>query len=122
VRAFDGTLWHVRNGEVLRAGNHTQQWARSVAKVEVPVGSDVEAVRAALHKAVERVVNSEEHSPNLLEDPTVRGIDALGEGTYTFTMHARVLPGTDYPINRALLECAREELITAGVLGAAPLG
>jgi small conductance mechanosensitive channel len=116
VRAFDGTLWHVRNGEILRAGNRTQQWGRAVAEVRVPVGSDVEVVRAALGRAATTVKTNDKYAPELLDDPVVRGVDAITAGSYTFTIHARVRPGHADEIMRALLAAAYEELLTAGII------
>jgi small conductance mechanosensitive channel len=119
VRSFDGTLWHVRNGEILRAGNHTQQWARAVAEVKVPVGSDVGAVRAALGRAVDGVSAERALTGELLETPNVRGVDAIGDGSYTFTLHAKVRPGADGDVARALLGRAHVELVRAGIIAAA---
>ncbi|QAY64690.1 mechanosensitive ion channel family protein [Xylanimonas allomyrinae] len=120
VRSFDGTLWHVRNGEILRAGNHTQQWARAVAKVSVPVGADVDTVRAALGRAVDVVSADPAMSAALIEVPSVRGVDALTDGSYSFTLHGRVRPGTDGDVARALLVQAQLELLRAGVIESTP--
>ena len=37
VRGIDGTLWHVRNGEIMRVGNQSQGWARAVMDIAVPL-------------------------------------------------------------------------------------
>ncbi len=116
VRAFDGTLWHVRNGEILRAGNHTQQWARAVAEITVPIGSDVDVVRAALGRAVDAVQGDAAHAANLLEPPSVRGVDSITDGAYAFTLHARVRPGTDGDMKRALLVASYAALRDAGII------
>ena len=115
VRAFDGTLWHVRNGEILRAGNRTQQWARAVATVRVPVGSDIDRVRSALGRAVDTVVADERFTADLMEAPAVRGVDELTDGSYTFTVYGRVRPGSDGEVANALLEQAQLELVRAGI-------
>ena len=116
VRGFDGTLWHVRNGEILRAGNRTQQWSRAVAEVKVPVGSNIDVVREALSRAVMTTQEDEGISAYLLEAPVVRGVDAITEGAYTFTMHAKVQPGRDGDVMRALLMAAYNELRTAEII------
>ncbi|MBO0609185.1 mechanosensitive ion channel family protein [Myceligenerans salitolerans] len=116
VRNFDGTLWYVRNGEILRAGNSTQEWSRAVAPVLVPVGSDVGAVRAALGRAVDRVQEDPETSSALLEAPSVRGVDNVDAFTLTFTLHAQVRPGEQWLIARALRVAAQEELLREGIV------
>ena len=117
VRSFNGTLWHVRNGEIIRAGNKTQQWSRAVAEIRVPAGSDRGAVRAALGRAVDAVTSDSDFYPILMETPSVRGIDALTDGNYLFTIHGKVRPGTDGDVSRALLDAAQLELVQAGILG-----
>jgi len=118
VRAFDGTLWHVRNGEILRAGNRSQQWSRAVAEVRVPVGSDRDAVRSALGRAIDDVVANSDFAPMLLETPSVRGVDRITDGYYYFTVHGRVRPGAQFDVMRALLDASHQELVHAGLIGA----
>jgi len=117
VRAFDGTLWHVRNGEILRAGNRTQQWSRAVAEVRVPVGSDRDAVRAALGRAIETVENNPDFGAMMLETPSIRGVDRITDGYYYFTLHGKVRPGSQWNVMRALLDASHEELTKCHILG-----
>ena len=37
MRDVNGTLWYVRNGEILRVGNLSQGWARVIIDLAVPV-------------------------------------------------------------------------------------
>lgn len=116
VRAFDGTLWYVRNGEILRAGNSTQEWSRAVASVQVPLGTDVDVVRAALGRAVDRVKNDPEVADSLLETPSVRGVDAVDRMGLTFTLHAQVRPAQQWLVARSLRVAAHAALLDAGVV------
>lgn len=116
VRAFDGTLWYVRNGEILRAGNRTQEWSRAVAEIQVPLGTDVDAVRAALGRAVDRVKNDPELADSLLETPSVRGVDAVDQGGLTFTLHAQVRPAQQWVVARSLRVAGHAELLNAGIV------
>jgi small conductance mechanosensitive channel len=117
VRSFDGTLWHVRNGEILRAGNKTQQWSRAVVDVLVPAGSDRDSARAALGRAVDAVAANPDFTSLMLETPSVRGIDKLADGHYNFTLYGKVRPGSDGDVARALREAAYQELTAAGIIG-----
>jgi small-conductance mechanosensitive channel len=122
VRAFDGTLWYVRNGEILRAGNRTQEWSRAVASVQVPLGTDVDAVRTALGRAVDRVKNDPELADSLLETPSVRGVDAVDQAGLTFTLFAQVRPAQQWVVARALRVAAHAALLNAGIVArSAPL-
>src|SRR5690625_1663690 len=42
VREYNGTLWYVRNGELMRVGNMTQLWARVLFDVKIDYDADVE--------------------------------------------------------------------------------
>ena len=35
LRAIDGTVWHVPNGEIRRVGNMSQHWSRALLDIEV---------------------------------------------------------------------------------------
>ena len=37
LRDVNGTVWYVRNGEILRVGNQSQNWARTVLDVSIPL-------------------------------------------------------------------------------------
>ncbi|WP_407318444.1 mechanosensitive ion channel family protein [Isoptericola halotolerans] len=116
VRSIDGTLWWVRNGEILRAGNRTQGWSRALAEVRVPVDADVDVVRSALGRAADAVAADPELAAEFLEPPSVRGVDAVTDFSMTFTLHAQVKPGVQWDVSRAMLRAAQAHLRGAGVL------
>ncbi|RYE78228.1 MAG: mechanosensitive ion channel family protein, partial [Myxococcales bacterium] len=64
LRDVDGTVWYVRNGEILRVGNQSQNWARSVLDVSVGYGENLSRVRAVLKDVAHE----------LWEDPAYTGV------------------------------------------------
>lgn len=116
VRSLDGTLWYVRNGEILSAGNFTQQWSRAIAEVRVPVDADLDVVRAALGRAADTVHEDPELAGVLLEAPWVRGVDAVTDLSASLTLLAQVRPGQQWEVSRRLRQAAQAELRRAGVL------
>src|SRR5690606_10611373 len=42
IRDVNGTLWHVRNGEIVRVGNLSQGWARAIIDLAVPYDTDTD--------------------------------------------------------------------------------
>ena len=45
LRDVNGTVWYVRNGEILRVGNMSQNWARTVLDISVAYGEDLARVQ-----------------------------------------------------------------------------
>ncbi len=42
LRGVDGTVWYVPNGQIVRVGNKSQRWSRTVLDVEVAYDTDIE--------------------------------------------------------------------------------
>ncbi len=59
VRDLQGTLWYVRNGEVLRVGNMTQGWSRAFVEVLVPPEQDVARAPEQLRGAAASLAEDE---------------------------------------------------------------
>jgi small-conductance mechanosensitive channel len=77
VRDIDGTLWFVRNGEILRVGNMSQGWARVIIDLAVPYASDVEAVQAELLRVAKALASSRKWRPVILEKPEAWGLESI---------------------------------------------
>ncbi len=77
VRDIDGTLWFVRNGEILRVGNMSQGWARVIIDLAIPYASDVEAVQAELLRVAKALASSRKWRPVILEKPEAWGLESI---------------------------------------------
>jgi small conductance mechanosensitive channel len=77
IRDVNGTLWFVRNGEILRIGNMSQGWARVIIDLAVPYDTDVEAVQdRILHTATDMATNTK-WKTRILEKPQIWGIESI---------------------------------------------
>ena len=77
IRDVNGTLWFVRNGEILRIGNMSQGWARVIIDLAVPYDTDVEAVQdRVLATAVDMATNTK-WKTRILEKPQIWGIESI---------------------------------------------
>jgi len=91
LRAGDGTIWHVRNGEVLRVGNSSQGQAVVTIPVTVPYDSDTDrAATIALEQAT-GVAESPKFEASIVEPPTLLGITDVAPGTITLGVQATVV-------------------------------
>jgi small-conductance mechanosensitive channel len=102
LRGIDGTVWHVPNGVVSRVGNRSQLWSVAVLDVDVAYDTDLVRARDLLHQAATVVCESEEFAANVIDPPTVLGVESLGADGVTIRLTVRVQPGTQWELQRAL--------------------
>jgi moderate conductance mechanosensitive channel len=79
VRDVNGTLWFVRNGEILRVGNMSQGWARVILDLAVPYDVDVEAVEAEMLRTAVELSQSGKWRSRVLERPEVWGLESISD-------------------------------------------
>ncbi|AOS62390.1 mechanosensitive ion channel family protein [Actinoalloteichus hymeniacidonis] len=102
IRDLGGTVWYVRNGEVLRVGNFSQ--GHAVAVIDLPLAhtSDVDA---ALQLALATAAEAAAQAPlaeNVLEAPEMLGVDQITSDTITIRLTVKVRPGKQWAVQRAL--------------------
>jgi len=88
LRDVEGTVWYVRNGEILRLGNKSQGWARAVLDIPVGYDEDVARVQQVMLDVARQLADDEQFGPLVLEQPEVWGIEAMTQDTVT--VHAAV--------------------------------
>ncbi|MCK9250114.1 MAG: mechanosensitive ion channel family protein [Solirubrobacteraceae bacterium] len=101
LRALDGTVWHVPNGEMRAVGNQSQHWSRSVLDVPVAHGQDISAAKAAIGRAAEAV---RENDAAVLEPPEVWGVQSIGPNGVTIRLVIKTTPSQQWRIMRLLRE------------------
>jgi small conductance mechanosensitive channel len=77
VRDVNGTLWFVRNGEILRVGNLSQGWSRVIIDLAVPYDADTEAVQARMLETGLGLTNDPKWRTRILEKPEIWGIESI---------------------------------------------
>ncbi|MEJ7795963.1 MAG: mechanosensitive ion channel family protein [Nocardioides sp.] len=78
VRDVNGTVWYVRNGEITRVGNMSQNWARTVLDVAVAYHEDLVKVRRVLDDVAHDLWEDEDYKGVIIEQPSVWGVQELG--------------------------------------------
>ena len=77
VRDVNGTLWYVRNGEILRVGNMSQGWARVIIDLAVPYDADVEAVQDRMLQTATDLATDSKWKSRVLEKPEIWGLESI---------------------------------------------
>ncbi|MDP9181887.1 MAG: mechanosensitive ion channel family protein [Actinomycetota bacterium] len=116
LRDLDGTVWHIRNGEILRVGNKSQGWSRAIVDVPLPVGTDVSAVREVLVGVARDMAAEPAFAEKVLEEPEVWGVESFGKEGLVLRLAQKTVPMAQWAVERELRE---RVLTTLGVDGLA---
>lgn len=120
IRDATGTLWYVRNGEILRVGNLSQGWSTAIVDVPVAVDEDAAKVIAVLEQVAADAAQDEEFADVLLDQPTVAGVNGVTATAMTVRMMAKTGTNQHWGVQRALLARSLTALAKAGVRSPAP--
>ena len=114
-----GTVWYVRNGEILKLGNQSQGW--STAIIDVPVAYDDAGKVMGILKEVATEIDADPAFKDiLLEKPAVAGVNAVTATTMSIRMMAKTAPNQHWGLQRTLLERSLRALGKAGVRSPSP--
>ncbi|MBK9696621.1 MAG: mechanosensitive ion channel family protein [Propionibacteriaceae bacterium] len=122
LRDATGTVWYVRNGEILRVGNQSQGWSTAIIDVPVAYDEDAAKVIGILEGVAAEIDTDAAYADVLLERPTVAGVNAVTATTMSIRMTAKTAPNQHWAIQRTLLERSLSALGKAGVRSPVPMG
>ncbi|MFP5022875.1 mechanosensitive ion channel family protein [Pseudonocardia phyllosphaerae] len=102
VRDVQGTVWYVRNGEILRVGNKSQGYAVAVVDLPVAYAADVDEAGSLAARVAEERVGRPDIAADVLEKPDMLGVEKVGPEGMTLRLTVRVSPGRQWAVQRAL--------------------
>lgn len=118
LRDADGTVWHIRNGEIARVGNMSQGWSRALVDVPLALTNDVEAVRELLIKVAAQLAAEPAWQDKVLEAPEAWGLESLGSSGVVLRLALRTTPPERGAVERELrdrvLRACREHEVALG--------
>ncbi|MCD5346951.1 mechanosensitive ion channel [Agromyces sp. H3Y2-19a] len=115
VRDVNGTLWFVRNGEILRVGNMSQGWARVIIDLAVPYDADVDAVEAELLRAATEMAHSSKWRSRIMEKPEVWGLESISADALVIRVVMKVRSSAKDDVARELRMRLKRALDEMGV-------
>jgi moderate conductance mechanosensitive channel len=115
LRGIDGTVWHVRNGEVVRVGNSSHGWARVVLDVPVAYGEDSERARALIEQVAAELTADPKWSEHVIDDPAVWGVEDVQANAYVLRLVVKTEPLQQWPVARELRERIMRTFTAEGV-------
>ncbi|MCK2199135.1 mechanosensitive ion channel family protein [Corynebacterium callunae] len=122
LRDMDGTVWYIRNGEILRVGNFSDEYA--IARFEVPVGlsNDTEKAWAVIEKSFQEAVKMPTVKNSILEEPEMKGISAFEPDHMTFRGVVKTLPGFQWEVQRHVYAKVLSDMQREGITTPYPNG
>jgi len=102
IRANDGTVWFVPNGEIRMVGNSAKDWSRAVVDVVVHRGADLGLAITSINDEVELLAADEAWADALTEKPQVLGVDAMGTEGVTVRVEVKTSPADRLRVAREL--------------------
>ncbi len=115
LRSVDGTVWHVRNGEIVRVGNMSQGWSRALLDISVAYETDVDVASACLKSVADAVWKGEEVGSSILEEPEVWGVEDLGIDGIAIRLVVKTAPLEQWKVARELRRQIKVAFAAAGI-------
>lgn len=115
LRDVNGVVWYVPNGEIKRVGNESQNWARVVLDVPVEYDVDLDKVRTILAETATTMAADPPWDEDIIEDPTVWGVQALSGEAIVVRVVCKTAPGRQTEAARELRERVKKAFDSAGV-------
>ena len=104
LRDVDGTVWYVRNGEIIRIGNMSQNWARTVLDIRVSYSEDLYRVQDLLKEIAHHLWEDEDYKGKIIEEPEVWGVQSLDPESVVVRVTLKTAPLEQWEVAREMRE------------------
>jgi moderate conductance mechanosensitive channel len=115
LRAFDGTLHTVANGNILLVGNTSKGWARAIVDVRVALDEDVDRVREVLEELFGELKEDPNLQGSFFSGPDVLGVERFGDYDVMLRVAAEVRPTRKGDLERKLRQRIKQRFDQRGI-------
>ena len=122
LRDVEGTVWYVRNGEILRVGNQSQNWARTVLDIPVALDQDLVRVQQVLKSVAHDLWEDEDFKHQIIEEPEVWGVQDLTPNWITVRVVLKTAPLEQWAVARQMRQRIKYRFDHEGIELARPTG
>ena len=122
VRAFDGTLYVVPNGNVQLVGNQSRGWGRAIVDVAVAPDEDLERVRSTIEGVAEELAGDQSVGSWLLARPSVLGVEEMRGDAAVLRVVAQTRSSRKLDVERELRRRIKARLDEQGIHSPVTLG
>ena len=121
IRADDGKVWFISNGEIRKVANASLGWVRATADLVLPYETDLDAAVEAATEEAGVLAREPEWAEAILAPPEAHG-EAVRPDGITIRVTAKTRPAQSTGVARALLQRVNRRLRRGGttVVAAGP--
>jgi len=102
LRAINGTLHVIPNGEVRTVSNRNRGWARVIIDVRIPYDEDIDRAEDLLRTLTMEIVAEKAYSSLVRSEPSVLSVAELAESWVTLKILLMTTAGQQWAISRDL--------------------
>ena len=115
VRDLEGTVWYVRNGEILRVGNSSQGWSRVILDLPLAYNSDLDKAKKVIEQAAAKLAETLGSKSGLIGKAHVWGIQAIEVEAIVFRVVQQVRPSKKDELARLIRLEVKKAIDKAGI-------
>jgi moderate conductance mechanosensitive channel len=115
LRDGTGVVWYVRNGEILKVGNHSQGWSTGIVDMSVAYTEDIPRVQRLIGETAAAMAEEDGWKDKILEPPTVAGVESMTGSSVTIRVIAKCAPNEHVGVQRELRERIKAAFDREGV-------
>ena len=115
LRDVNGTVWYVRNGEILRVGNQSQNWARTVLDITVGYEADLDQVQTILQEEATAMFEDARFHDVIIEAPEVWGVERFDKDGAVVRVVLKTAPLEQWQVARAMRQRIKTRFDAAGI-------
>ncbi|MCC6147828.1 MAG: mechanosensitive ion channel family protein [Anaerolineaceae bacterium] len=115
LRALDGRVFAIPNGEIRTLSNLTSSWSRAVINLNLPFEADLSQAVAVLEQATASMQEDPETKADVLERAVVLGWNNFTDWSVQVQLMVKTHPGRQWDVARVLRQRALHALSQAGI-------
>jgi len=119
LRAYDGTLHIVPNGNIVLVSNKSRGWARAIVDTAIAYGQDPEQVRELLDELFDELRQELRNDPEMkgwvMDGPSVLGIETTSDTGVVIRAVAETRPSKKVDVERILRARITRRLAERGI-------
>ncbi|MDA7799116.1 mechanosensitive ion channel family protein [Aquiluna sp.] len=108
VRDIHGTLWFVRNGEIIQVGNASQEWAAALLDFPFAYENDVDQVQQIIQDTANKMRKSKQWSRDMLADADIWGMQHVSGEQFVVRVSIKTLPNRQWAVSRELRKLCKQ--------------